>query len=269
MSTAVHPEEVTDAVQLLIDERRFPAAGLTDAATSFLANALSTLQIFLAGMNSTAISRLSWGLASDTEGNLRSAIFSGSLSATRGEVVNDVLQETLIKLPYHRDDDNRRIGGPIPLFSIYELWRNFGGLLDWIQYRAGIPLTISGWFNQDRSSSPVSSPSRTTSNTITASEDNCGGILKLIQLSYPTAGSSPLRISVFGVPIDLNELRSHAGARGSEYGLTFSDGSRVSCNTAQFIQGFLSAAKWLGLDPSVYLSTIYNRAGQRCEIVQS
>lgn len=264
MSTAVHPEEVTSEVQLLIDQRRFPAAGLTVAATVFLATSLNNLQTFLTSVSSNEISRLNWGLAGDIESNIRYLVFSGSLSTHRGEVVNQLLQETLVKLPYYRDDDNRKVNGAVPLFSIYNLWKHYGGLIDWLGYRSGIPLTISGWYNNG-----VSFPSSLTRNfstTITASEDTCGGILKLLALAYPV-GHSILRISVFSVILDFNDLNAHAGARGIEYHIIFNDGSEVGCNSGEFMQGFISAAGWIAMDSSVYISSIKNRAGQLCEVI--
>lgn len=270
MNTAVHLEEVTAAVQMLIDQQQFPAAGLTNGATSFIANSLTNLQTFLVGLDNIQLSQLNWGLANEIAGNLRSDIFSGSLSPGRGEVINNLLQETLLKLPYQRDDDNRRIRQPIPLFSVYDLWSKFGGLLDWLNYhpmdgagpvpyRSGIPVTIRNdlYFFPGRTDNTI---------TIVIGEDICGGILKFINLAYPS-GQSKLQVSVFGIPIDLNELRSHSGSRGNQFHIVFSDSSSTHCNNGMFLQGFISAALALRLEWSAYITVIHDKLGRECEVI--
>lgn len=276
MTTTVYPEEVTSAVQALIEQQRFPITGLTPAATTFLAHSLTRLQAYLITLTPLQISNLNWGLASEVAGNIRSMVFAGNLSPSRGEVVGDVLQQTLLKLPYYRDDDNRKLAGeertrspkgnpllrtivgPIPLFSIVQLWKSYGDILLWMGYSNGVPLAITNQ-RSSGSSLPVSV-------TIDVSEDTCGGILKLLMLAYPLGGS-PLRTSIFGTMIGITELRSHQGARGSDYTINFSDGSTVTCNGGQFIQGVLSAAHWLNLDYHSYIVKITDKLGRLCEIM--
>src|SRR5690606_21779130 len=125
-------------------------------------------------------------------------------------------------------------------------------------YSDGIPITIINNLYREQH------PSLPYTTTAVVTEDCCGGILKMIALAYPS-GREKLRVLAFGVVINLQELRSHAGVRGTIYQLTFVYGRMVVCDNGLLGQGFISAEQALSLEWRQYLANIRHRQGRLCD----
>jgi hypothetical protein len=259
------PEELKQQLDTLIANQQFPASGITQAGTIFFARSITLLQERLTSYNVEQIMAMNWGIATETAGQARANLFRGDLQP--GTLANDFVQETLIKLPYYRVDVVDVTYG-VGIFSILDFWAKCGDILGMMGYTDGVPVCLSGMFYYDyRSDKLLSTQTDSINQSLKLTEDQCGGMLKLLAVAYPE-GHYPIRLTLYGQVVGSQELRYQEGASGSEYRLKFKDQTIVSCNGGLFLQGFLSLARWLMLTPSTYLKRIERADGQRCVITR-